>query len=201
MARILPKTKWEPEYLIGENGRKYAVDMLYWTFIYSEQAVKGFCKRFTLNLNEFERYLAMTDWEDKKEDYKEKLYRTFAKDRLERIEERQKILDRIETHEGHAIAQFFEHWDASILKDYFARTPEGEIRLDPYGNPMMRMVPDWLKDAIERNIELTEKNIKVLIAANTKELIPPPLKIKEPGQKLLEGQIIDVDGFLEGQDE
>jgi hypothetical protein len=176
--------------------------MVYWCYIYTEQQPKGFCKRFGFDLKKVAEIAKMEDWDSKKERQKERLYKTFAKNRLEKMERRQELLDMLETHDLAAIEELVDDFETEVGRNgYLVRAADGTIARDPRGNPIVRTVPKHIKESIRENIELLEQNTKALISANTTTKMPdaPMLPGEEP--KTIEGVVLDFDNMEVGEDE
>lgn len=199
--RIRVKSEWKlPEALKGNGNKDYPMDIVYWAYTTSEQALKGFCKRFGFNQKKFEEIVEMAEWDEKKEKFKDKMYRTFAKNRLEKMEMRQRIIDELESHDLAAIQQLVDDFDEKVKTDgYLVRDTDGNIQRDSTGNPFIRTVPKSLKEKIKENIELLELNTRALIAANTNLQMPEPMQIAGERPKELEGEVIDLENMPVGE--
>lgn len=144
----------------------------------------------------------MAGWDKKRDEQKERRYRTMAKDRLEAIEITQDIISEIEANDLGAIQEQIEDFkeEVRINGGYLLRDKDGNIQRDSYGAAMIRKLPTHIKKTLLDNMELRETNVKILISANTSNQIPlPPSGESKPGQ--LEGEVFDLESMPVGEDE
>lgn len=179
-----------PDNITNEVGREIPVSLLKEAWVKSYQNNKQFAKRHALSVGKLEYLIEIGSWEELRAKHKETLYRTFAKGRLENIERRQELIEEVEGFELMALESVVEDIKNQFETEghIFILDTEGKIRRDAFGNPMVRKVPEGLKEALQTTEKLREDNIEVLIAANTKALPK-----KAPEAKKLEGQVIDLE--------
>lgn len=178
-----------PDIIDSEFGKPYPIDMVREAYIHSDQGTKGFCKRYGLNEAQLLKYITAGNWELSKEQYRERMYKTFSKDRLEIVEWRQSLLNQMETLELIAVEGMLQDIARHFTEkgDLFVRNEEGEIMRDGYGNPLIKTIPKYLKEALEFNERMREQNIKVLVNANTIDTTSSKNeKIKEKSINLLD---------------
>lgn len=194
MARYRVKTPLQlPKEIKNLAGVPYPIDACYWLYVYTEQNVKGFCKRFNFKLREVQEIVTMGEWDKKKDEFKERRYRTMAKNRLEAIELTQDILAEIEQLDNAAIVEQVEDFKDEVKQNggsFILRDKDGNVTRDSFGAAMTRRLPSGIKRTIAENMELREANVKTLVAANTTLQIPLPPS-NEPS-KQIEGKVIDL---------
>lgn len=183
-----------PDIIKSEFGHGYPANMVKETYIRSDQGLKGFCRRFGISEKALRQYIDRGNWDEAKEQYRERMYRTFSKDRREIIEKRQDAIHRIETFDLLAIEGVLDDLEKHYTEngDMFLKDSGGEILRDPYGNPMVRSVPAFVKRTLKANEELRELNTQFLIRANSQdsEMLPAG-----EAPKQIEATVIDLEGY------
>ena len=162
--KILRKDSKPTEALIAITDKSYPVDIVREAYIKSDQGLKGFARRYGLNETELRRLVDAGDWEVAKEQYKERVYRTIIKDRIEIIEWRQSLLQRAELLELMAVEGVLDDMGNQMQKDgdLFVRNSMGEITRDEMGNPKIRRITKEMKESLKLSQDLREANAKII---------------------------------------
>ena len=152
------------EALIATTDKSYPIDMVKEAYIKSDQGLKGFARRYGLNEKELQQLIDSGDWEAAKERYKERVYRTIIKDRIEIVEWRQSLLQRAELFELMAVEGVLNDMGDQMQKDgdLFVRNSLGEITRDEMGNPKIRRITKEMKESLKLSQDLREANAKII---------------------------------------
>jgi len=125
--------------LKSDFNREYPVDMVREAYIHSDQGIKGFSRRYGLSEALVKELATLDKWDEARDKYKERMYRTFSKKRLEVVEWRQDLITEMERFELIALESVMEDMADHFTKygDLFLRDEQEEVRRDSFGNPII----------------------------------------------------------------
>lgn len=178
-------------------GRTYPVELIRDVYRYSDYSIRRLARVYGLNKDVIEQYVKLGEWDRLREEHKQKMYNILSKDRVELMEMKQDLVQRIEFYTILAAENMLEDLEEHIRThgDMFVRK-EGnpsEILRDGYGNPVLRKI------GLSSNDLLKLKGLENIREVN-KELLD---KAKKEDENLieLEGKTIDVSDFFDKKDQ
>lgn len=154
----------------SDHEKTYPVDIVKEAYRRWDGSVKSFCKRFGLSKNLVEQYIAAGQWDRLQAEYRTKFYNTLKKDRLDILELKQDIIQRIELYKLLDVERQLQDLEDHVSKfgDFFVRDGQDEIVRDGFGNPLSRKIGLSRNDlAFLKETEITrETNKSMLKLAN-----------------------------------
>lgn len=169
----------------------------------SEQGNKGFAKRHGIEQRVLEYHIREGNWEELRNQYRDKMYRIFTKDRLDIVEWRQSLLNQAEIFELMGVETILQDIAKQVMTKghIFRLNDQEEVVRDVNGNPVIRTISKSMKEALKLTQELRDSNTEELIRINT----PDEPKLLPAGTIEVEaieaGNVVDLNKVAEEDNE
>jgi hypothetical protein len=183
--------------LKSDTGKNVPVELIRDVYRYSDHSLKLLARRYGVSLSVIETYAREGKWDELRNLHKQKMYNILKKDRLELMEYKQDIIQRVEFYELLALEKLIEDYEKHVTQygDPFVRKDDGsgDILRDSMGNPILRRI------GLSNNDILKIKGLEG-IREHNKELLNKALIEEDSNVIKIEGKTVDVNSFFDPED-